>query len=140
MWRKRFISFTLLSVAVHEFCALHVQVDLVHFNLQPAEGAIRPSHQQALSWPVPRGSGWVKSPQVERLSPAEGSDATHLGLHVAVRAYPVKTRVILCENFIDEASHIMLVLDRRKKKGRKEEKSIYVLRSITRFEKSQTSL
>lgn len=80
---------TLFSVAVGEFSALHMQVNLMHCDLKPTEGAIGPSHQQTLSWSVLRGCWWVKNPQIEGLSPAEGSDSRHLGLHVAVRSWPV---------------------------------------------------
>lgn len=76
---------TLFPVAMDEFGALHMQVDLLHRDLQPAEGAIQPSHQQALSRSVLRG--WlVKNPQAEGLSPAEGRDPRHLSLHMTVRS------------------------------------------------------
>lgn len=36
---------TLFPVAVGEFSALYMQINLLHCDLQPAEGAIQSSHQ-----------------------------------------------------------------------------------------------
>lgn len=80
---------TLFPVAMVEFGALYVQFELLHCDLQPAEGAIQPSHQQALSRSVPTGRRLVENPQAEGLSPAERCDPRHLGLHMTVRSCKV---------------------------------------------------
>lgn len=83
-----FVVLTLFLIAVCEFGAPHIQVILLHCDLQPAEGAIQPSHQQVLSSRsvLIRGQ-WVQNPQAKGLSPTEGSDSRHVSLHMTVRSY-----------------------------------------------------
>lgn len=80
-----FVLLTLFHVAVGEFCALHTQVDLLHCDLQPAERAVQPSHQQALDNRSALTAGCGIQTRAEGLSPAKGSDPRHLSLLMTVR-------------------------------------------------------
>lgn len=75
---------TLFPVAVGEFSAFHKQLYFLHCDLQPAEGAIKPTHQKAVSGSGSTGSWLLKNPQAEGLSPAKSCDPRHLSLHVTV--------------------------------------------------------
>lgn len=75
---------TLCPVAAGEFGARHMQVYLLHRNLQPAERAVQAGHQQTLGRSVLAGRCLVQNRQAEGVSPAEGRDPRHLSLHMTV--------------------------------------------------------
>lgn len=81
-----FVLLTLFHVTVDEFRAFHTQVDLLHCDLQPAERAVQPSHQQALNSRSVLTACCRIQTQAEGLSPAKGSDPRHLSLLVTVRS------------------------------------------------------
>lgn len=84
---RMFVVLTLFLIAVDEFSAPHIQVILLHCDLQPAEGAIQPSNQQVLcSRSVLIIGHWVQNTQAKGLSPTEGGDSRPVSLHMTVRS------------------------------------------------------
>jgi len=77
---------TLFTVAAGELGADHMQVYLLQIDLQPAERAVQPRHQQTLGGSVLTGRRRVQNRRAEGLSPAEGCDPGHLSLHMTMRS------------------------------------------------------